>query len=99
MKHIKRALAALVLLIVAAAGTLYWMGTRETPAAVRPPAATRPAWPSAAATWRWRATAWPATSRGGKPYAGGTPVPTRSAWSTVPTHAGFADRHRRLERG
>ena len=75
MKHIKRALAALVLLIVAAAGTLYWMGTRED-AGGGPPAsgdaASRRARPPALAGNCMACH----TSRGGKPYAGGTPVPT-----------------------
>ena len=77
MKHIKRALAALVLLIVAAAGTLYWMGTRED-AGGGPPASGDAA--SLAERGRYLALAGNCmachTSRGGKPYAGGTPVPT-----------------------
>ena len=76
MKHIKRALAALVLLIVAAA-TLYWMGTRED-AGGGPPASGDAA--SLAERGRYLALAGNCmachTSRGGKPYAGGTPVPT-----------------------
>ena len=77
MKHIKRALAVLVLLIVAAAGTLYWMGTRED-AGGGPPASGDAA--SLAERGRYLALAGNCmachTSRGGKPYAGGTPVPT-----------------------
>ena len=86
MKHIKRALAALVLLIVAAAGTLYWMGTRED-AGGGPPASGDAA--SLAERGRYLALAGNCmachTSRGGKPMPAARRCPRRSAWSTVPT--------------
>ena len=62
---------------MAVAGTLYWMGTRED-AGGGPPASGDAA--SLAERGRYLALAGNCvachTSRGGKPYAGGTPVPT-----------------------
>ena len=99
MKHIKRALAVLVLLIVAVAGTLYWMGTRED-AGGGPPASGDAA--SLAERGRYLALAGNAGlphQPGGKPMPAARRCPRRSAWSTVPTSRRIADRHRRLERG
>ena len=99
MKHIKRALAVLVLLIVAVAGTLYWMGTRED-AGGGPPASGDAA--SLAERGRYLAlagNAWPATPAGAASPMPAARCPRRSAWSTSQPHAGSADRHRRLERG
>ena len=76
MKHIKRALAVLVLLIVAAAGALYWMGTRED-AGGGPPASGDAASLAERGRYALAGNCMAChTSRGGKPYAGGTPVPT-----------------------
>ncbi|WP_144634955.1 c-type cytochrome [Bordetella genomosp. 13] len=77
MRLIARILLALLLLIAAAAGATYWLGTRED---AGPPSV--PATDPAAQLERGRYLALVGncmtchTARGGKAYAGGTPVPT-----------------------
>lgn len=78
MKLISRILLTLLLLCVAAMAALYWMGTREDAGPAAPAAAGDPA--QQIERGRYLASAGNCmachTAQGGKPYAGGTPVPT-----------------------
>jgi len=78
MTLMKRILVVLLLVVVVAAGTLYWLGTRDD-ASTGPVTAVAE---GAARIERGRYLALAGncmachTSRGGKAFAGGTPVPT-----------------------